>query len=133
MSPPAAPVRSKGPKKPTHKPTLPAHLVPGNPGNSGGKKGVSGRKPDEFKALCAQIVSSTETLGEARGILADRTHPAWPPVFKALAAYAYGAPMQAVEVSGRTDNTLTIRVQHVGAAIAPPSQDIGSAPWQLVK
>jgi hypothetical protein len=71
-----------------------------------GLRGRSGRKPDAFKALCRELVSSPETLAAASAILTDPTHPAWPGTFKALAAYGYGAPSHTVALSGALDLTL---------------------------
>jgi hypothetical protein len=80
--------------------------VGAHPQNTGGKKGRSGRKPDAFKALCRELVSAPATLEAAGAILADPQHPGWAPVFRALAAYGYGAPTQSVTVSGGVDMTV---------------------------
>lgn len=102
--------------------------VGAHPGNTGGKAGRSGRKPDEFKALCAELVSNTQTIRAAGEILADRGHPAWASVFRAIAPYGYGAPPQTLEVTGGTANELVIRVRHE-APSQPVRDAIGSASW----
>ena len=70
-----------------------APLTPGaHAGNTGGKKGRSGRKPDALKAACAEALDSPDVQDAVRRILSDADHPAWATVFKAVASYAYGPP-----------------------------------------
>jgi hypothetical protein len=113
----------------TGKPSpLTGHALPvgAHQKNTGGKKGRSGRKPNEFKALVRAIVSSTDTLGAAGAILNNPSNPAWASAFKALAPYAYGQPTQHVAVSGSLDLTTaaaTARAKLAKLAAAKPTPD----------
>ena len=79
---------------------LPAHLVPGNPGNSGGKPGRSGRLPDAFKAMCRELVSQDETLEVVRAILSDGNHPLFLGALKWATEHGYGKATEKHEVTG---------------------------------
>lgn len=88
----------------TQKKSLPAHLVPGNPGNSGGKPGRSGRKPNEFIAWC-QSLTEDETARrtyEARNKAGDLK------VMEFAAHYAHGKPGENIKIEG----DITVRVEY---------------------
>lgn len=65
-----------------------------HPGNTGGKKGRSGRKPDEFKALMREAASNDRTLEALTAILEDPESPMFVQAWKQAAAYGYGNPAQ---------------------------------------
>ena len=88
-------------------------LPAGNPGNSGGKKGRSGRKPDEFKALMRELASNEDTLKSIRSILKDADHSAFVAAWRQAAAYGYGQPAQKVEHSGGVTHSADERVQRI--------------------
>lgn len=82
--------------------------VGAHPGNTGGKPGRSGRPPNEFKAMCADLVSSPEAQEQIRSILTNANHPAFASVFKAVAPYGYGQPKQELALSGEVRNPVVI-------------------------
>jgi hypothetical protein len=75
-------------------------LKGGNLGNKGGCK------PDEFKALCRELVSSTKTVENVQAILMNANHPHFMAVLKWASEHGYGRP------------TATIELQH-GVVILP--------------
>jgi len=90
-----------GSVKPKEK-SLPAHLVPGNPGNSGGKPGRSGRKPNEFIQECGQLTDELVLPKIAAHLaLADPTDEAWRWAATFVSKYAKGLPTQTVEHTGK--------------------------------
>ncbi len=82
-------------------------LVPGNPGNRGGAKGRSGRKPDIYRDLCRELVESPAAQKSVRKILGDARHPHFATIYKHLAEYAHGKPEQPI---GGGREPITIRV-----------------------
>lgn len=66
-------------------------LVRGNPGNSGGKKGRSGRRPDWFKRYAEQLLANPSTKRSVRRILrAGPLHPGFLGLYKELTNRAFG-------------------------------------------
>lgn len=110
---PAA-TRTNGKKpvlKPVRRPISPkggALLVPGNPGNAGGKAGRSGRKPDIYRALCEELLSSADAQKSVKAILKDNRHPHFGTIYKHLAEYAHGKPVQ--PLSGEDGGAVVVRV-----------------------
>ena len=130
MSPTAA-ARSPGPKTAvkTGKPSpRSGHALPvgAHPGNTGGKKGRSGRKPLEFKQMCRALASSRDVETTAKAILADAEHPQWAGTFKAVAAYGYGVPKQHVKVDGKMAVVGVIAMPMVQAPIPPASLELAT-------
>ena len=72
-----------------------ALLLGGKRGNKGG-----GRKPDEFKALCRELVSGAKTMENVREILADTNHPHFMSALKWAAEHGYGKAKETVEHQG---------------------------------
>jgi hypothetical protein len=64
--------------------------VGAHPGNTGGKKGRSGRPPDAFRDLCRRLASSDEVFDAVKRILADADHPAFMRALKWAAEHGYG-------------------------------------------
>jgi hypothetical protein len=93
---PTLPSGKNPPKKPRG---LPAHLVAGNPGNRGGAKGRSGRKPDWFKSEC-EALTDEEVLGKVRSYLRRKDtapdDPYWWKCAEYVTQYGKGKPAQAV-------------------------------------
>ena len=79
-----------------------------HPGNTGGKPGRSGRPPDEFKALCRELVTRKETLAAVRKILRDPDHPAFVGALRWATEHGYGRPLQRVEADSKVN--LTVRL-----------------------
>lgn len=96
------------------------------PPGTGGKREGSGRKPSEFLAKCRELAGSKKFLGWADDVLAgkpvekkatmagvvevpasvgDRVY-----LWEKLAAYGFGKPMQAVELSGKDGGPLSVSV-----------------------
>lgn len=98
----------------------------GNPGNSGGKKGRSGRKPAAWKEACEVALQEAEAIPVLKKIIVGEyaevvgTTKDGRPIYesikpsdrigavKFLAGYAHGQPTEKSEVSGE----LTIKVQY---------------------
>jgi hypothetical protein len=73
-----------------------------HPGNTGGKKGRSGRKPDEFKALCRQLASRDKQFAVAKTILDNPAeYPSlWLGALKWATEHGYGRPTATIEHQG---------------------------------
>ena len=74
----------------------------GNPGNSGGKKGRSGRKPHAWKEFCAKTLEDKGTREAIEGALKDSHTPGYPALLKTIAGYAEGLPEQTVNIKGES-------------------------------
>lgn len=66
---------------------LPAHVTPGNSGNSGRKKGRNGRKPNAFKAQLRELGSSEKAIVALRVLLENPSHPHHMAARRFLATY----------------------------------------------
>ena len=94
-----------------------ATLIAGNPGNSGGKKGRSGRKPLAFAAACEALVD-TVVLEKVSAYLhkarANPEHPAWRWCAEYVTNYGKGKPAQRVTLTGDEDEPLvmTFKMAH---------------------
>ena len=98
----------------------------GVPFYPGGKREGAGRKPLEFLAKCRELAGSKKFLSWAEDVLsgepvevkATMTGVVNVPVstgdrvylWEKLAAYGFGKPMQAVEVSGNDGGPLSVTV-----------------------
>ncbi|HEV8177158.1 MAG TPA: hypothetical protein VGP44_05665 [Gemmatimonadales bacterium] len=85
-----------------------AGIIPGNPGNSGGKKRRSGRKPNVYRELCEGMLSSPDAQRSVARILKDDRHPHFASIYKHLAEYAHGKPVQ--PISGEDGGDVVVRV-----------------------
>jgi hypothetical protein len=98
--------KRNGKENPQKKPRLPAHLVAGNPGNSGGKKGRSGRKSNDFVAECGRLTDEY-VLPKVMEYL--RTHspsgldPTWRWCAEYVSGYGKGKPTQPVSGASNGD------------------------------
>lgn len=89
--------RPKTGKKTATSPRSGATIPTGaHPGNTGGKKGRSGRKPEAFRALCRALVSSQAVLDAARSVLSNPDHPAWTGALKWATENGYGKAPQPI-------------------------------------
>jgi hypothetical protein len=70
-----------------------------HPGNTGGKKGRSGRRPDWLKTFCDNLLASPKCKAQVKAILADKDHPAFATMWKAAGDRAHGKPDQKVDVN----------------------------------
>lgn len=80
----------------------------GNPGNSGGKKGRSGRKPLAFKRRCAEVLHENAVWKEIKTAARDRHSPNWVALLRWLAEYGEGLPPEefTVDLRDRRDHAL---------------------------
>jgi hypothetical protein len=97
---PAAKAKKVGPKgRPAS-----ANLIPGNPGNSGGKKGRSGRKSEDYKAWFRDLMTDPKARQNIRDALCRKganLHRNYPVILKTALGYAYGTPVQTIDVQER--------------------------------
>jgi hypothetical protein len=70
-------------------------------GNTGGKKGRSGRRPDWLKEFCDDLLASPASKRQVKEILSDKNHPAFATMWKAVAERAHGKADQNVNLSGK--------------------------------
>lgn len=73
--------------------------VGNHPGNTGGKKGRSGRKTEAFKAFCQNLLSDKDVQQAAREIAKDKNHPAWQGAVNWLAKYGHHELVSNVDVT----------------------------------
>lgn len=81
-----------------------------HPGNTGGKKGRSGRKPDAFKELCRELASGRATVASVRKILKDSTHPQFTAALRWASENGYGKPLQDVKIEHDVSDRLAERL-----------------------
>jgi hypothetical protein len=92
-----------------------AAIRPGNQGNSGGKPGRSGRKPEAYYDLCHELINDPRTRASVKKILANDKHPHFAGLYKHLAEHAYGKPTQPI---GNVDSgEVVIRVIREEASV----------------
>ncbi len=76
-------------------------LLGGKPGNSGGKKGRSGRTPEEFKQWMQSFANSREAEAGIKGILEmGKAHPLFLGALKHVTEQGYGKPKEDTQHSG---------------------------------
>lgn len=80
--------------------------VGNHPGNTGGKKGRSGRKPDEWRARLRELTSAEEVEGQVKLVLADADHPHWASTYKYATEQANGRAAQAITFPQLTPEVL---------------------------
>jgi len=71
-----------------------------NAGGVRGHRGGSGRKPDEFKAMCARLASREATARRVRAILDDADHQHFMRALQWATENGYGPPAQRHEHTG---------------------------------
>jgi len=71
---------------------LPPHLIPGNPGNAGGPKGRSGRRPKVWKEFCGKALK--DPLIQQKALELARKGDV--PMLKLMVDSAEGAPAQKI-------------------------------------
>ena len=84
-----------------------ARRLPGIPFASGadarrghGVKGRSGRKPDWLRQFCDDLLASAACKKQVKEILADKSHPAFATMWKAVSERAHGKPEQPIDHGG---------------------------------
>ena len=70
-------------------------------GNTGGKKGRSGRKPDAFKQFLRDSLDSEKARKAVETVLEDDKHKAYSSVLGKVIPHAYGQPTQPIEVTSK--------------------------------
>lgn len=78
-----------------------------NGGNDGNKYGA-GRKPDEWKQICAALASDDDVLETAKKVIRDPENGAWLGAFKFLAEQGYGKAKESIEHSGSLETHIII-------------------------
>lgn len=79
-----------------------AEIPLGNhPGNTGGKKGRSGKKKDAWKLELQRIVSSDQVLVALETILINPANPAYVGAIKYASDHGYGKPTESIELTGK--------------------------------
>ncbi len=86
-------------------------LTGGNPGNSGGKKGRSGRKPHAWKEFCGDVLAHEDTRDGIEVAARTPRLAGYVPLLKLLVSYSEGLPTQTVEIEGRVliDDIMELR------------------------
>lgn len=74
--------------------------VGAHPGNTGGKKGRSGRKPQAFRVFAASVATDPEFQQALKTAALDPDHPNHANAVKQILAYSEGLPRQVVEQTG---------------------------------
>lgn len=80
--------------------------VGNHPGNTGGKKGRSGRKPEAFTKLLARLRQSPELADSLTKAISDPECRAFPSALKVLTDYDTEKPVEKKELTGE----LVVRV-----------------------
>lgn len=102
--------------KTARSPITGAEIPLGNhPGNTGGKKGRSGRKPDAWRLELQAMVSSDAVLDKLETVLKDPNHPAYVGALKYASDHGFGRAKESVEVTGKNGAPLTIRFVREGS------------------
>ena len=70
-----------------------------HPGNTGGKKGRSGRKSHDYLETLREIVESDACKAAVRKILRNPKHPQFAALYRTVLTQVYGLPSQRVDVS----------------------------------
>jgi hypothetical protein len=96
--------------------------VGAHPGNTGGKKGRSGRKPDEFKAFMRSLVSHEDASSALHSVLVNPKHPHWVQAFKMAAEFGYGRASQPLEHTGEGGGPISVSITHT---VVDPSPNAG--------
>ena len=86
--------------------------VGAHPGNTGGKKGRSGRKPDEFKHFMQRLVGRKDVCAALAKVLRNPAHPHFVPAYKMACEFGYGRATQALEHSGAGGGPVRVHVRH---------------------
>lgn len=80
--------------------------------HGGGKKGRSGRKPNEFKRRMQLLVANVGTHRELAKILKSAEHPHFLAAYKMAAEFGHGKAVQAIEHHGEDGGPLAIEITH---------------------
>ena len=70
-------------------------------GNTGGKKGRSGRKPAAYKQFLRDTLDSPEAREALEKVLQSDEHTAYASVLGKVIPHAYGQPTQPIEVTSK--------------------------------
>lgn len=80
-----------------------------HPGNTGGKKGRSGRRPNWLREFCDGLLASRKCKAQVKAILEDSSHPAFATMWKAVGERAHGKPEQQLNVNVNTVEQFLLR------------------------
>ena len=89
----------------TRETSVPTSVMPGRFGGTlrrggGNPKRTGGRKPDWLREFCDSLLASTKTKAAVKAILADKDHPAFAAMWKAVGERGHGKPSQQVQHAG---------------------------------
>lgn len=86
--------------------------VGAHPWNTGGKKGRSGRKPDEFRAHMRELTSRPEVVAYLNRCLDGKEGPnAFHAAYKYATEQAHGKAEQRTKISGDPEQPLKVVVE----------------------
>lgn len=68
-----------------------------HPGNTGGKKGRSGRRPEKYRQWCAEAVNSKKARDAVEAVLSDPEHPQFSKLHAYVGQQGHGTPSQPFE------------------------------------
>jgi hypothetical protein len=90
-------------------------LIPGNPGNSGGKLGRSGRLPEEFRQELRRLANRADVIRRLKTILTstETSDSDFLAAFRYVCDRAYGKPATVIQ-GGDERKPLTIRLVREG-------------------
>ena len=99
-----------------------AQLPLGNhPGNTGGKKGRSGRKPAEWTVLCQELASNRGQVKRLKRILKDEHNKNFGAITKLVTEYGFGKAPQRIQMSGE----LNVNVKDVRSRLGERMSAMG--------
>jgi hypothetical protein len=77
--------------------------VGAHPGNTGGKKGRSGRPPKPWKQFCREVLTDPVVQMKMRKAAADPNTPGYSSIMKLLAEHGEGLPEQTIRIRDADD------------------------------
>lgn len=90
-------------------------------GNTGGKKGRSGRKPAEWTILCQDLATNPSQIRRMKRILKDPNHKHFHQMQKLVTEYGYGTAPQRIQMSGE----LNVNVKDVRSRLGERMSAMG--------
>lgn len=89
-------VKNSGPQRDER-----GRLHGGNPGNRGGQKGRSGRRPEEFKRWCGNQLHDQGKRQAIMRVLRDANHPHFAKMWVWIASYGADRPPEELNLNVR--------------------------------
>lgn len=82
-----------------------------HPGNTGGKKGRSGRPSSQHREWCRKLIHSPAAEKALRTVLGDDGHKHFAALWKTLAERGYGKAHETIEVTGQSGGPVRHEVE----------------------